>query len=84
MLARGDVFAAEACWRRAIAVAQAQGAPSWELRATTPLARLFVERGANNDAAILLAEVIKKIVGGRDTPDLVVAATMLRGLGASP
>jgi hypothetical protein len=84
MLARGDAVAAEACWRRAIAVAHAQGAASWELRATTRLACLLVDRGATNDAAILLAGAFKKIDGGRDTPDLVVAATMLRELGASP
>jgi tetratricopeptide (TPR) repeat protein len=83
MLARGDAAAAEACWRRAIAVAQAQGAASWELRATARLARLLVDRVATNDAAILLAEAFKKIDGGRDTPDVVVASAMLRKLGAS-
>jgi tetratricopeptide (TPR) repeat protein len=83
LLARGDAVAAEACWRRAIAVAQAQRAASWELRATTRLARLLIDRGATNDAAILLAETFKKIDGRRDTPDLVVAAATLRELGGS-
>jgi hypothetical protein len=70
MLARGDAVAAEACWRHAIAVAQAQGAALWELRATTRLARLLIDRGATNDAAILLAEAFKKIDGGSDTRTL--------------
>jgi len=83
MLACGDAVAAEACWRRAIAVAQGQGAASWELRATTRLAGLLIDRGATNDAAILLAEAFKKIDGGSDTPDLVLATTMLRELGAT-
>jgi hypothetical protein len=82
MLARGDAVAAEACWRRAIAVAQAQDAASWEPPATARLARLLVDRGATNDAATLLGEAFNKIDGGRDTPDLVVASAVLRELGA--
>jgi hypothetical protein len=81
MFARGDSVAAEACWRRAIAVARAQGAASWELRAATRLAHLLAVRGTPGDGATLLAAAFAQIQGGRDTPD-VVAATAL--LGASP
>jgi tetratricopeptide (TPR) repeat protein len=83
MLARGDPVAAEACWRRAIAVAHAQGAVSWELRAATRLAHLLADRGTPGDGATLLAAAFAQIQGGRDTPDLAAAA-LLRELGASP
>jgi hypothetical protein len=52
-------------------------------RAGTNLARLLIDRGATNDAAILPAEVFKKIDGGSETPDLVLPTTMLRELGAT-
>jgi hypothetical protein len=41
MLAQGDATAAEACWRRGIDIACAQGAASWHLRAATRLAHLL-------------------------------------------
>ena len=80
MLARGDVAAAEACWRRAIAIARAQGAASWELRAATRLARFLADRGAPSDAATLLAPVLVQIDGGRATPTPIAAAALLREL----
>jgi len=84
MIARGDAAAAEACLRRAIEVARAQGAASWELRAATGLARLLTNRGAPHEAATVLAAALVQIGGGRDTPDLVAATALLRELGASP
>jgi ATP/maltotriose-dependent transcriptional regulator MalT len=81
MLARGDVAAAEACWRRAVAIARAQGAASWELRAATRLALFLADRGSPSDAANLLAPVLAKIEGGRGTPDFIAAAALLRELG---
>jgi predicted negative regulator of RcsB-dependent stress response len=83
MLARGDAAAAEACWRRAIDIARAQGAASWELRAATRLARLLVDRSSRDEAASLLAAALAPIDGGRDTPDVVAAAALLRELGAA-
>jgi class 3 adenylate cyclase len=83
MLARGDAAAAEACWRRTIAIAGAQGAASLELRAATRLACLLANRGARHDAAMLLASAVAKIDGGRDTPDLIAAATVLDELAVS-
>jgi tetratricopeptide (TPR) repeat protein len=82
MLARGDAAAAEACWRRAIAVARAQGAASWELRAATRLARLLADRGARDEAAALLATTFAQIDGGHGTPDVIAAAALLRDLRA--
>jgi predicted ATPase len=41
----GDVQTAEHCYREALEVAQGQGAKSWELRATTSLARLLASQG---------------------------------------
>ena len=84
MLARGDSVAAEACWRRAIAVARAQDAASWELRAATRLAHLLADRGAPGDGAILLAAAVEQIQGGSGTPDVVAATVLLRELMASP
>jgi predicted ATPase len=82
MLARGDLVAAEACWRRAIAVARAQGAASWELRAATRLAHLLADRGAPGDGATLLGAAFAQIQGGRATPDVVAGTALLRDLGA--
>ena len=82
MLARGDLVAAEACWRRAIAVARAQGAASWELRAATRLAHLLADRGAPGDGATLLGAAFAQIQGGRATPDVVASTALLRELRA--
>lgn len=84
MLARGDAVAAEACWRRAIDIARAQGAPSWELRSATRLARLLADRGSRGEAAALLATAFAQIDGGRDTPDVIAGATLLRELEGTP
>ena len=82
MLACGDSVAAETCWRRAIAVARAQGAASWELRAATRLTHLLADRGAPGDGAILLGAAFAQIQGGRATPDVVAGTALLRELGA--
>jgi len=84
MLARGDAAAAEACWRHAIDTARAQGAPSWELRAATRLARLLADRGSRSEATALLATACAQIEGGRDTPDVIGATALLRELQGSP
>jgi predicted ATPase len=78
-LSEADRAEAERCFHKAMAVAQAQGAKLWELRATTSLARLWrdQERRAAHD---LLAPVYGWFTGGFDTPDLKDAKELLEEL----
>ena len=73
---------AEACFRRAIAVARQQEARWWELRATVSLCRLLEERNGPQDASRaeahqMLAEVYGRFTEGFDTPDLREARDLL-------
>ena len=61
---------AEALFDRALAVAQAQPAESWELRAATSKARLWRDQGKPADACGLLAAVYNWFTEGFDTLDL--------------
>jgi predicted ATPase len=53
LLRRDDIHGAEAqkCFERAIETARKQSAKSWELRATTSLARLLHKQGKSNEDA---------------------------------
>ncbi len=73
---------AEACFRRAIAVARRQEAQWWELRATISLCRLLDERNGPQDVSRaevhqMLAEVYGRFTEGFDTPDLREARDLL-------
>jgi class 3 adenylate cyclase/predicted ATPase len=72
-----DVTAAESSFRRAIAIASKQGAKSWELRATTSLARLWRDQGKRQQAHDLLAPVYGWFTEGFDTLDLKEAKMLL-------
>ncbi|HEV8641611.1 MAG TPA: BTAD domain-containing putative transcriptional regulator [Methylomirabilota bacterium] len=72
---------AEACFRRAVAAAQAIGARSLELRAVTSLARWLVDRGAPAEARAALAPVLGAFTEGHDTRDLRAARTLLAEIG---
>jgi predicted ATPase len=72
---------AGACFRRAIEVARAQGARSWELRAATSLARLLRVRGEPRQGCELLTDCYSAFTEGFDTPDLQDARTLLTSLG---
>src|SRR4030095_8568861 len=61
---------AEACFLKAIAIAQKQQAKSWELRATRSLARLWQQRGKRTQAHKLLSDVYHWFTEGFDTKDL--------------
>jgi class 3 adenylate cyclase/predicted ATPase len=72
-----DVTGAEAYFERALAIARAQQAKSWELRAATSLARLWRDRGKRRQAGDLLAPVYGWFGEGFDTLDLKQAKALL-------
>ncbi len=71
---------AESCFHHAIAIAQTQQAKSWELRATTSLARLWQQQGKRDEARQVLAEVYDWFTEGFDTADLKDAKALLDAL----
>jgi predicted ATPase len=72
---------AEVYYRRAIELARSQEAKSWELRATTSLARLWRDQGNPAEARELLAPVYGWFTEGFDTADLKEAKALLDSLG---
>jgi predicted ATPase len=72
---------AEACFRRAVASAQAIGERSFELRAATSLARRLADRGAPVEARAALAPVLGAFTEGYDTRDLRAARALLAEIG---
>ena len=72
--------AAEACFLKAIAIAQRQQAKSLELRATVRLARLWQRQGKQNEAHKVLSEVYNWFTEGFDTKDLQEAKALLEQL----
>ena len=57
--------------------ARRQSAKSWELRATTSLARLLVSQGHGDEARTMLADIYNWFTEGFDTADLKDAKTLL-------
>jgi predicted ATPase len=72
-----DAAQAQAYFERAIAIARAQQAKSWELRAATSLARLWRDHGRRAEARDLLAPVYGWFTEGFDTSDLKEAKALL-------
>jgi predicted ATPase len=77
MLPEPDAAKAEACFERALAVARAQQAKSFELRAAMSMARLWRDQGKRDEARELLAPVYGWFTEGFDTPDLKQAKALL-------
>ena len=77
-----DVAKAEAYFERSLAVARAQQAKSWELRATMILARLWRDQGKREEARDLLAPVYGWFTEGFDTLDLKEAKALLDELAS--
>jgi predicted ATPase len=77
-----DAAKAEACFRRALAVAREQHAKSWELRASMSLARLWRDQGKVREARELLAPVYGWFTEGFDTRDLKEAETLINELAS--
>lgn len=75
-----DQTRAQSCFEQAIAIANAQSAKSWELRAATSLARLWADQGKRNDAHDLLAPIYNWFTEGFATADLREAKVLLEEL----
>ncbi|HEY6420940.1 MAG TPA: hypothetical protein VIX59_18235 [Candidatus Binataceae bacterium] len=58
-----------------------QKAKSWELRATTSLARLLMTQGHRDEAHAMIAEIYKWFTEGFDTADLTDAKALLNEPG---
>ena len=73
---------AEQSFRTAIEISRKQNAKSWELRATTSLARLLGQQGKRDEARAMLADIYNWFTEGFDTADLKDAKALLDELGA--
>jgi predicted ATPase len=73
---------AQRCFERAIEIARKQSAKSWELRATTSLARLLDQQRRRDEARPMLAEIYGWFTEGFDTADLKDAKALLDELSA--
>ncbi len=72
-----DAAQAEAYLERALSVARAQQAKSWELRAAMSMARLWRDQGKRQEAHDLLAPIYGWFTEGFDTLDLKEAKALL-------
>jgi predicted ATPase len=63
-------------------VAQQQGALFWQLRATSSLARLKLQKGRKDEAQRLLAAVCEKFTEGFEIADFRAARIMLDELAS--
>jgi tetratricopeptide (TPR) repeat protein len=68
---------AQTSYQRAIEIARRQNAKSFELHATTSLARLLASQGHRDEARIMLAEIYDWFTEGFDTVDLKDAKALL-------
>ena len=71
----------EGCFRKAIEIARKQEAKSWELRATTSLARLMRDTNCREEGRAMLAHICNWFTEGFDTSDLKEAKALLEQLG---
>jgi predicted ATPase len=81
-LKQGHSQPAETDFREGIALAQKMQAKTWELRATTSLARLLRDTDRRGEACTVLAEIYNWFTEGFDTADLKDAKALLDELNA--
>jgi predicted ATPase len=72
-----DAQQAEECFLHSLELAVRQSAPSWELRTTTSLARLWLQQERRDDARDALAQVYARFNEGFETADLKAAKQIL-------
>ena len=77
LLRQGHPEAAEELYRKALSIAEEQGAKLWELRAAASLARLRRDQGRRAEARDLLAPVYGWFTEGFDTADLKEAKALI-------
>jgi predicted ATPase len=82
LLAAGQAVAGEAALARAVAVARAQQARSFELRASVSLAHLWHRQAKFAQAQRLLAPIYRSFSPQLDSPDLCEAGSLLAALEA--
>jgi predicted ATPase len=80
LLAAGDKTAAAAALQKAVAVAHAQGATLWELRAALRLAPLLAGQEGVDEARNLLLEVLSRMPDGSGAEEIGQAERLLCGL----
>jgi predicted ATPase len=76
-LPKPDEARAEAALARSLCVAREQGALSWELRASTTLARLRAKQGRGREGREQLSSVYARFTEGLETLDLRAARELL-------
>jgi predicted ATPase len=76
-----SVSAGVDCLKKALDVAQEQGALFWELRAAISLARLRVKQDRHDDARQALAPVYDRFTEGFETEDWRCAKAILESCG---
>jgi predicted ATPase/DNA-binding winged helix-turn-helix (wHTH) protein len=83
-----DSKAAESLYLRSLERARQDGAFSWELRTSTSLGRLWMEKGRKREAFGLLQSLLDQVTEGHATPDVMEAVALrdaLEGaIAASP
>ena len=77
---QGCPEAAEALYRKALAIAKQQEAKLWELRAAVSLARLGRDQGRRSEARDLIAPIFGWFTEGFETPDLKGAKALVAEL----
>ncbi len=77
------VAEAELTFLRSVEIARQQGARSWELRASTSLARLWCDQDRSRDARDLLGGIYGQFTEGFETADLMKAKAVLRAAAQS-
>jgi predicted ATPase len=77
LVADKDASEAEELFRRALGIAAAQGAKSWELRAATSLARLMLNQDRHEEARAIIEPVYSFFTEGFTTGDLREAKAIL-------